>query len=208
MPDVAVGDVMQATIGYKAAGQQLLMVRHYVCANLPVTPDYVAQLDLFVGELGIGGNVNLVGALADCLHADAEITFIQVQQVGPIRRFYRRSAVSAFGTFAGDEYFPPNTSAVITLQPNNPGRGRSGSVHVGGLSTLAGTNEGLLSADLNVVLEALAETVLRGVGGVAPANYWKPVMYQPDEETTNAIVGFALQPTLRVMRRRTVGLGI
>lgn len=208
MPNVAIGDVIQVTLGYVAQAQQCLVVRHYTLANLPADIDYESWLDQIMNGwlLGPPGVVDL---LKKCLHSAVRINFIQAQGVFPTRRFYKRLSQDIPGTNAGIEPMPPNNAITLTLQTDIPGRGRSGSNHVGGLSSTCYTDDGFVEGAYKTTVQAYGDSLPKGIGGVAPNNYWKACTFNKIKVPhTNLVRGAVVQDTMRVERRRTVGLGI
>lgn len=208
MPDVSLNDVVEMTLGYRSQGQQCLLVRHYFCANLPADRDYEANLDDLMNAWLIGPTP-VVAPLQAMQHADVNVNFLMAQKIGPTRWFYKRSAQNSDGTHPGVEPMPPNSAVTVSLQTETPGRGRSGSAHVGGLTTQTYTDAGFVDPDFLPLMQDFGDALITGIGGVAPNNYWKPCCYSgPGPGGINRVIAATPQTTMRVMRRRTVGLGI
>lgn len=129
--------------------------------------------------------------------------------INPVRYFYVRSNLNIPGSYPTGDPIPSNSSAVITFQAEVAGRGRAGSTHVGGLTSSVYLDDGTIDPDYNGALEDLGLALMKGIGGVAPNNYWVPVTYNGSKAPNwNGLVAFQVQQEMRVMRRRTVGLGI
>lgn len=208
MPNIAVNDVIEVTLGYIAQAQQCLMVRHYVCANLPADLDYEGWLDQIMNEWLLGA-APVVGGLARCMHSAVSINFIQAQGIFPTRLFYKRLDQAIPGSNGGIEPMPPNSAITLSLQTDRPGRGRTGSVHVGGLSSTCYTDDGFVEATYKGLVQVLGNRLKNGIGGVSPNNYWKACTFNRLQVPhTNLIRAASVRDTMRVQRRRTVGLGI
>lgn len=208
MPNVALNDVMQMTLGYIVQGQQCLLTRHYYLKNAPADTDYDTWLADMINAWLIG-TVPISPTMAALQDTDVVQNFIMCQKVYPQRWYYLRIPQSIPGTNVTGNPLPSNVAVTITLQPENPGRGRSGSAHIGGLTTEALTDSGRVSNATQGLMNDLAEQLNNGIGGVSPNNYWAPCMYKPSGTTRiNPVISFTLQDSMRVMRRRTLGLGI
>jgi len=110
-----------------------------------------------------------------------------------------------------------NTSAVISRHGAFASRTANGGLRLAlpGNAGTAVTVEGLLTADYKVPLTALALTMLDSISTtVGPATYaWQPIIINPNPDNPvilsgTPVVATNVQPEARVMRRRTVGLGI
>lgn len=208
MPSLVLNDVLQVTLGYIVQGQQCLLTRHYFLKNIPSDPDYDTWLSEVITSWLTGGTP-ISTKMAAMQHPDVYQNFIMVQKVYPQRWYYLRIPQNIPGTFADAAALPSNSAVTITLQPETPGRGRSGSAHIGGLTMEAPTPSGRVSEAYQTLMTDLAEELQRGIGGVAPNHYLEPCMYRPvGTNRINPVISFAIQDSMRVMRRRTLGLGI
>lgn len=206
---IVVGDIMQAIIRGRVNGQVNLNVLHYRCTKSPTGTNYFIQTENLGRIIGGPAADSIVSTWLPNIGKNATIDWVQTQRVSPIRSIYTRFPVGAPGTNAAD-CEAQNTAAVLTKQVDRVGRGRVGSFHAGyvppafqlrGLLTVAGTVEYTKLADkLNALL----------VGPLDGAEY-EPVTFEPTAPVGfnfSKIVNVFVQPEVRVMRRRTVGLGI
>lgn len=202
------GDVVQTIAFQEYLGQTLMNVLHYqytgsnnILNGVTAVDDLMTQV--WTEEVSIGAYMRAVQDTA-CIWRR-----IQAQKVWPTRTPYLRSNLADItGDITGDD-MPPNIAAVVTKQTNILGRGRTGSLHVGGLSSIVvqGGNIAALSmTDMNALAASLPDQLpVAGEEG----SFWVPVIGVPvGAGNPTPLLGAVAQQTVRVMRRRTVGVGI
>lgn len=214
MANVEQGNIFECTWFCTFAGQRLLTVMHYAITIVPADPTYnIVQDDFSVHLMAAGG---FTDALKGCLNNSATVDFLRVQMVHP-RQVLRDFAINLAGT-AGATSNAPNVAAVITKRTAHAGnhtkgvitnRGGVGSIHVGALPADAMDN-GLITIPYAGLLGVLAiksvqEVTLNGGGKAVPCLWHKKATFPPDYDR---YTHFYIQPQVRIMRRRTVGLGI
>jgi len=202
------GDILQFVMHYNYQGQRLLNTWHYKVQQFEVTEvpyeDYCAEI--FADLIGAGEFVErLVAELAD----SCTLVKMTLQKVYPTRLRAIVSTIDEPGTAAGTGS-TVNQAAVITKYAEISARYAVGSWHQGGLPASAYTSSGLVSGE---VLDDLVEALDMLLNIDPPAGYpgtdlvsilWNSLL--PGRITP--ISGITPQTTARVMRRRTVGLGI
>lgn len=209
VPRLAAGNVVQVVFFTTVNAQQCLNVLHYHVKEASGVKPYFEQLDAIMTAVGDTGAATIGKALMESMSEDARMVWIQAQCVGPDRRPFARQAIGMDGTIV-EPCNAQNLSAVITKQVEVPGRGASGSFHVPGLPVTAYAFGDLDAVYVNKLL-TLAERINTTVTAIAGELVIEPVTYQKSAEgpgTFNRIINAFPQTTLRVMRRRTVGLGI
>lgn len=205
------GDIIQVVYRTILFEQNILNVLHYRVSQPIGTPSYTEDLDFLTGLLEPGNPGTLGTAIRTALATNATILDITLQRIYPNRSFYLRTPLGLAGQSTLGEATAANVSAVVSKQSEAAGRGRTGSFHLGGVPA-AGYTFGRLTAafraDMVPVADALkaditdpgTEAVLMvpGMFGLAPG--------QPDP--FRRVVQTFTQDTLRIVRRRTVGVGI
>lgn len=202
---IQMGDVMQVVIQARMNNQVLLNVLHWQyegsspMINGEAEIDFI--LDTFVGEDG------LIGAWKDAMNVDCKIETVTAQIIKTLRFPYKRRQTDISGTLTG-QALPQNVTASITKQSTITGRGRSGKMQAfpGSVTSVSGGNltAGWKSALFNVATVVKSRLVTTGA-----QDDWAPIIYDRDASGTQARVSDTLvQPTVRVMNRRTVGRGI
>lgn len=203
------GDIIELRINYVMNGQRLMNVFHYKAVEVSADLDYEAGLGYALEQLA--GQPNLWPAMwAELASDQCEIYRMDLQRIFPTRSYH----IQRLGTIPGivppstSEPLPQNVQLSMTKVSEETGRGRTGRVEVPGgvnsaiedgrLST-AGVNymEDLaLALQQNVQLEALLPSTLTPVilYGFAPAGSPELTLVR-------------IQDTVRVSRRRTVGVG-
>ncbi len=205
---LVVNDVVQVILRANVSSQVNLNVLHYRVTTSTGAATYFEQMDAIAAEMGTPGGVGIVGETSRLQSEDYLYDWVQTQKVGPVRSLYTRTALGAPGTVV-EPCNAVNVSAVITKQTEIPGRGFSGSFHIGGLPPSAYEFGQLTNAtivQMNVICAALAAdlSLLAGALRLTPVCFSQTGGIGGE---TNTIVNCFPQPQLRTMRRRTLGLG-
>lgn len=206
---IAAGDVVQVVIESSCLGQTFLNVLHYRAKTNPTGNGYGQQLANLIDAVGTGDDENIVPKMLALMSEEAKVVNVQAQRVYPNRDYYVRVEQDEAGIIPVVCNYP-NSALVLTKQGEKIGRGRSGSFHLGGITdqhvalgyiTAAGL---ILAASLG---DKLGDPLVPSVGGFT----WEPGLYNPtlgNGLNFNPLVGVFPRDTVRVMRRRTVGVGI
>lgn len=204
-----VGSVWEVTLKSTVAGQKCLNVLHYVVETESSETSIVAESLQLAEAIGAGGAVG--PAFEDCLAQNETFDEIVAQCVkDTLGTRYARQVLDVEnpGGFAAD-CTTPNVSAVITKRTSFSGRWAVGSFHMPGVPATAYVGGMITDATYLGALGVLAAELVQNQTTTSGGEY-TPVIYHPD----GAHGGFTLllatevQEVLRVMRRRTVGLGI
>lgn len=203
---LAVGDIVALTYGSTFNGDQIRYTLHYrvTVAGSSTSPelDLQAMADNFAN--------NATNTLTAALQAVTENTFnfdfVSAQRVYPARTI-RLIKLSSFPGTIADVPMPPNVAIVITKRTLTPGRMGIGSLHLSGIPQNAVTN-GLVAnpATYATLIGLLADA--RTVSAVTMSI--EPGLFNPTRPATffSRIFDCLLQDTTRVMRRRTLRVGI
>lgn len=201
-----VGSIVQLGIETVCNGQRMLNVLHYRVETESGEADVQAEQENFLAQ------VNSVNGIIDDMKACLSNDVTVVQAVAQFIRAERWArSVLDIGE-QGDSLLPceaQNVAAVITKRTAFAGRWAIGSFHLGGLPSsayVAGNLDPTFKLDMEVLaLQLLEPIVVPIVGGT-----YVPVLVHPlgEHGGSTELASTEVQDTLRVMRRRTVGLGI
>lgn len=205
------GDLVQLTFVGRWE-QQVIMLTHFLKCRTPPTgsqPTSAALQDLItkvapanIGELG--------SCYLDCLPDNYTLRIITAQKIYPAREVLQSQAMSIVGTWPTAEALTGNNAGVITLRTDKAGRSQVSNKHIGPLPSDA-MAIGNVTGAWNIKANVLGEALINPISPVAPVAY-DPIIYHKNGDgavqKSDLIASYALQTTVRVMRRRTVGLGI
>lgn len=196
------GSIVQVIVESQLNRQTMLNILHYRYDG-STAPDYtVVCADLRDKLIDTD---QLVLRMADCCSEETFFRRLYVQPVWTERLAAIVATTSFIGAVAGPA-LPQNCAGVITKRSDFATRWGVGGIHVGGLPITFG-DKGELSAAAFPPFIALGDYCSQPVN--AGGAVWTPVLWninQPDRVTVWD--RFQLQETLRVMRRRTVGVGV
>lgn len=202
------GDILLYTLRALYQGQTILNTWHLKVTQFTPHPvDYEDAANSIMDEL------DGVGVLTDQLEALVVNTYQfidhRIQRVYPTRN---RAIVKTLGTFgtvatAGSTV---NQAAVITKYGNVAGRFAVGSWHQAGLPLASYTSTGTITTETRAALtEAVQELTAIGDLEIDAETSINPILWSSKVPArVTPITEIVAQATARVMRRRTVGLGI
>jgi hypothetical protein len=206
-PEVLQNDTLEVTIVQELNGQAILNVLHYKVNEASNNPSIEEVADgFYTAWVATEKLLNRLWALQS---QDLKYLGLRVQTVSPERKAYWfKKAVDSDGPSNGADALPVNVTAVITKRASKVGRKYHGDVFIAGLGVDA-IEKSLWLDTTYTELEQLADTLKEDVifSGI-DAN---PIIYHGDTaEATNDDFVMAAVPhrESRVMRRRTVGLGV
>lgn len=205
MPSQLVGDIVRVTIVGSLFQQTIMTVLDY-----KVT---VSSLDTIrVVANALDAQFDAANDLYDSYRAvtppEYTHTFTWIQTIRPVRYTKSIFAVDSPGTNATPTKVS-NVAAVITKRSESATRRGLGSVHMPIAPTAGGVTNGQIVAPMKTLLNTLGDkivldrTVLAGLTTMVPVIVNSAFAFPPIEYKD-----YITQATSRVMRRRTVGLGI
>lgn len=208
--DPLVGDIFQYLIVYRANGQILNNVLYYKLIGLNVTePTYEAYLDGLNADIASDITTGILEPMLELLGSDVGLLYTQAQKVYPTREYYKRYTQTGAGANPMVCSIQ-NVALSITKRGEKAGRGKSGHFQVGGLAN--GTFAGGKHTPATLVLAEAVAASLRSrqyqVGGVG---IMEPGMFSKGlgaGNNWNKMIATTVQPEVRTMHRRTLGLGI
>jgi len=208
MAAAAAGQVYLVTLKGTLCGQTILNTFHYVIENMPaggVSVDGVyTALETHFEAPG-----SLIDLFVDCCPTNYQLVEMWIQCVGPTQRYVKFVSLQGIAGQFPAVADQANVAAVITRTTEKSGRSQVSSLHIpiGGNSDWM--TDGVLNVDPINTMQLLCDDIPTQIG-TAPALTLDPVIYHgpvpapvPDD-----IIKAVPRTTARVMRRRTVGLGI
>lgn len=206
MAMMEVGQRLVVTFYGRLCGQRTLNTFWYQVASVP---GGTSTHDAFIGlhaTMGLAGGVR--PAFRACTPSNYLLDQVWYQVITPVRLRKDVFAVTVNGLF-DDVAHAPNLQASITR-----GSELASKEHIGGIRIPIGTtsqssSEGFITSALKIKLDALALTMTQNIiNASGPAATFRPLIGAAGDGAARICeVAFA-QDTTRVLRRRTVGLGI
>lgn len=206
---VLLGDILEVGFEGTIYSQKVLSVFHYRVDVAPtVITDSILSQASVLNEIKATGAQDKVTKYLACISNNYTLDRITAQYIYPAR--YRRSFLysGAAATRVGAAN-TANTSAVITKLTRRAGKSFRGSLHLPGIVN-SDYSSGTILAPLNNLMVILASDLINPLtepgGG---AGIWNPIIFHRNAPGSFAEIwnDYAIQQTLRIMRRRTVGVG-
>lgn len=203
---LAVGDVVALTYEGTYDGQQIRYALHYrvAVAGSSTTPEL--DLDAMAANFSNPATNTMTGLLQGLHVSNFNFDAVLAQRVWPVRTIGMRVLSSFPGTIA-QPGLPVNTAAVITKRTLTPGRMGLGSLHLSGQDS---TNVSFSEWTSLTLYTAFAAQLIASRTIPAVTMTVEPGLFNPTFPPTffSRLFDAPAQPTLRVMRRRTVRVGI
>jgi hypothetical protein len=200
-----VNDVVEVTFKGTLFEQIVMSVFHYKYIGTVPIANGPGALLTFLTNLSAAGE--LKDTYVACCGPEYTMTEQRAQIVYPTRQVYLSAAVNFPGTNAG-ACTAPNVSAVVLKSPDQAGHGRTGSLHVPGVPA-TGYAGGELTNAYALTMANLATKVAKQTFAVVNAGDMQALIWSHRKPTTPSVIqGARVNPYVRTMHRRTVGLGI
>lgn len=203
------GDIVEVRFNYVQNQQRLMNVMHYRATEVTPGLDYEAAmsyaLDKLETELSLWPITWATGAVDT-----ASIYKITAQKIFPTRLYHMDKLLDIQG-YTDSEINPPlpqNVQLSLTKVSEEAGRGRTGRVEVPG-GNVNQIEDGRLS-DLGVLwMENLALAIQQNVNleDLQPSTLTPVILYGFAPAGSPDLTLVRIQDTVRVTRRRTVGVG-
>jgi hypothetical protein len=208
VPNLQNNDVLLYTIRYQQAGQIFMNTQVFAYTDsLLGNDDYAVLSNAWLAAKE--GALDLIPSLLDIMHPSGSIVDHRMQLISPQRLAPIISTVGDPGTAIGDA-LPTNVAGVATKRTINATRWGIGSWHQPCLASSAITSAGVVANSYRVALETALQTNLQGsyqpggsFGSIRAILWGRAVPLRFSQ-----IESYVGQATPRVMRRRTVGVGI
>lgn len=204
---VPVGGVIEVTVQGTLFNQITMNVFHLTPIALASEPDTEAEIARLVDTHFTGDPVTISDALAQCMPSNWLPRPTTGQQVYPERRI--RVSVPNAMIGAGGEATTANVQASLTLQTIRAARDGRGAKRV--VIAPSDSVNGQLTPALSVKMATFANFFLNPLNVPAIGGQYLIVVYHRRADPGfkwDRVVRTITQTTTRVMRRRTVGVGI
>lgn len=211
------GQIMEIIYRYHVNEQICMAVFHYKTNQEYTGVDEIDVTNEMLGKVSTVSTNTLLNNMASCQSSDVSYLDVSCQIVFPTRFLKFAAPITKAGS-VGVSCTAQNVAAVITKQTRNAGRNAVGSLHIGGLATSLYSG-GLATVTLKTSMAFVLSSMLSNIDLATSTTTWLPCLanrtvivvegkkHYPIVGSTELYTG-KIQPELRVMRRRTVGLGI
>lgn len=206
---ISVGDIVQVVCESRVLNQVCLNVLYYRARKALPAISYAEGIDLLNQAVGGASEASIKAQMVPLMGDNTKFIRVQAQRVYPTRDLYYRLTMTRDG-MAPTVCNASNIAAVITKRGLTAGRGKAGSFHLAGL-TDQHYALGSLTEEGTDLMERLADKLNDPLVSDGGEFVFEPGMFTPGAGAGlnwNYIGACDVQPTVRVMRRRTVGLGI
>jgi len=209
MPFIVDGDIIELRAYYQMSGQTLMNVFHYKADETSADLDMVFALQFALNEWAenpaLWPQVWASNATEDCT-----IVKLAAQKIFPSRYFHVSKIVDIPGTTdtTGSPSLPQNVQLSVTKVSDAVGRGRTGRVEVPGLHSDLVT-PGTITPAAILWLEALGESMKLSIDmeELSPSKLKPVILHRFAPAGSPELLTYRVQETVRVVRRRTVGVG-
>jgi hypothetical protein len=177
---------------------------HYEFTQIGGAADYRAEMTALLASINLAGQIN--ARMIAAASSGWTLTRVSAQPIYPTRLKAVFLDIGTVGAKSGTQA-PSNVAATVTKTTDLATRYGVGSWHQGGLIA-SDVQGGSIAAGLRVELAALGSELSDVVDGTNPGTF-VPVIWNlitPVRRTD--IQGYIVQDTSRVMRRRTLRLGV
>jgi len=209
MAGLNVSDSIQVRVLGTLLGQKTVNTFYYQIVIPSITADPITACQSWADTWGSGA-VSPFLSFLECCPQNYTADTIEVQKIYPERFRPTRNNIGLPGTRPNDAQ-TANVSAVITRAGIQAGRAFVGSLHIPGVAE-ADQNGGLIGNTLFTKMGTLGSKMLNAFTDTFQATVGNPVLYhwrRPPLAYVNPSLLYTTIPqrTIRVMRRRTVGVG-
>lgn len=207
MATLLAGDKVLLTVTGVLLDQRIMMTFPYLCTEIGSS---VQQDDAFTAFRNKLCEANgFMDKLMSVVPQNLTAIEMWFQVLWPVRwnKFIKTS--TAAGGRSDDVAVTPNLAQVITRRADRSGRKYRGSVHIPFAITSENAANGVIDAGQLTLLGAFAGKVATEIVTASPTIHFAPSLFhRPISADPDPVTEAFPQATVRVMRRRTVGLGI
>lgn len=152
------------------------------------------------------GAARLKAKYAACIVDAVNDMHMYAQWIYPIRYAYIAAAGADFGGLIGETAFPQNVAAAITKIGAQANRSNIGTLHMPAVPS-TWVIDGLLTPDAVTAYSGLGTEILADIVVETGRTFDQVIYHRVNGSLSAKVEQFQVQPTSRVMRRRTVGVG-
>jgi len=202
------GDIVEVSWLQEMFSQVIMNIQHYRVVSSGSSSSDVADNQTFADHLAaLTGGAELIGIWSDPLGAEWILRDVRAQKIDPVRSAYANAAINQSGQ-GGAGADVTNTAVVVSKRGGSGTRRAQGSIHFAGWIPTFFTG-GEIQAGVETWWASLQPLWAATQNVVTGSISLQPVIYNPGATPNFQTVAFwTLQDTVRVMRRRTVRVGI
>lgn len=205
MAGLNVGDTIRCDVVGSLFGQQIISTFAYRIIIESTDADPIAASTSWANQWQAGA-VSPYTAFLNCCPPQYTANQIRVQKIRPVRFSPGVAAVADVGQDLNNTE-NTNSSAVITRAASLSGRRFVGSLHLPGLAA-GNMDNGSVALGFLIKMGTLASRMLNDFTDLVGATKGVPVLvHKTGLPADSALTRAITQQTVRVMRRRTVGVG-
>jgi len=206
---LAASDIVQATFRYRFAGQEMIWVMNYRIFSTSSTQSVIEDLGTIGDKLKTTTTPNLLFYWLRVIPTNVVLHEVRTQRVRPTRSIFVQRLVNEPGTNAGGNASASNIAAVTTRKTELGGRKDISNSHIGPIGPTQ-IVDGKLTAAFLVIMTDLAAAMSEDQFIATPSISLRPVVLHKLGAVPpwGDVAVFSVGDTGRVMRRRTVGVGI
>lgn len=199
--------IIEVSYRGKLLGQQVINTFHYRVATPSGNPSVSGEMEQLIPRFTSLGPLDNLTAYRGACTESYQIEQCVLQPIFPTR--FRRLVATLTTQGVVDPTEVSNVQAAITFVTAKAGRSQIGGVRIPSSPQLAiaGSWQGPYVNSLGACGQAFSETVAAVAGG----GFYTPVIYHRGANANpkfDDIEDYIVQRTTRVIRRRTVGVGI
>jgi hypothetical protein len=201
-------DIVAVTYESLYCDQQIRYCLHYKVTAPGNSTNPESDLDAIAHHFGSTVLCPLTGHIFAVSTPEIGTTGVTAQRVYPQRTIMMRYSVSIPGSHAG-QGMPPNTAAVVTKRTLTPGRMGRGSLHLTAIP-FDMNDRGVIAPGNRVEFNPILDDLVKAQVVSAIQCTLEPGLFNPTHPPTfwSRLFDCDLMDTLRVMRRRTVRVGV
>jgi len=203
-----VGDIVQVSWVQDCLEQRFLNIQHYRVTSSSSSNSDTADSQSFADHLAaLTGGAELIGIWKAEMSEDWILRDVRAQKVDPTRSAYAEAAINAQGLDAGPADVQ-NAAVVVTKRGTSGTRKGIGGVHFGGFRPTK-FSQGNISAATETWWGNMEPLYTASQTVAANGVIYAPVIYNPGSTPNyQTVFSWTLQDTVRVMRRRTLRVGV
>lgn len=206
MAGLNINDVIEITYEGILITQTTLSVLHYFVDTPSTDANYLSAMTHLLGNFKAGAVSPTIAYLAACAQ-NYEMITLKGQVVYPTRKAYVRINVGLPGLI-GTDCTAPNLAGTITKRTSVGTRKGVGSLHMPAIPP-SGYSGGLITGGQRTLYAAVQACLLNPFTDTGETTVIEPCLWSRSSPgTVLGLTATALQPQVRTMRRRTVGVGI
>lgn len=204
------GAILEVAIVGDLFGSRTMTLLHYRALQIEGQRDWNLDLPGFDVEFRTATD-SLVSNYQDVTSEDWKMAYVRYQLIYPVRYAHNVFLTTGETGTLAEPSLPANVSAVLNKKNDETGPHNRGQVHMPGL-TIPSVADGALTPGAIALYTNLADKLNDTINQAqlpAPPGTWQPCIFNRTAPiASKEFTSVTIEPTVRVMRRRTLGVGI